>query len=215
MDPPTFEQPSSLPFSFTHHFDDSNVQLIGPRGRRCSLHDQHSQSLPNDPSIPDSDLYSPPTPSVKLLFSLISRRDLYLLLLPAFILSAIAGGVAPFMTLVLGDVFETFAIFCRIASPSPDDRARLKHDIAINALELVALAAAALSLSSLTSFLWITTGERNAMMIRQKVYASVSNRAMSWFDTKMGTEDGAQVGADGSMGAGGLMAKFARCVFST
>ncbi|KAI9464106.1 P-loop containing nucleoside triphosphate hydrolase protein [Lactarius psammicola] len=168
-----------------------------------------SQPLPNDPVSHDSDLYSPPTPSVKLLFSLFSRRDLYLILLPAFILSMIAGGVAPFMTLVLGDVFDTFAKFSRIPFPSPDDRSRLKHAIAIDALELLALAAGALALSSLTSFLWITTGERNAMMIRQRVYASVSNREMSWFDTKMGTEDGVHTEADGPIGAGGLMAKFA------
>ena len=158
----------------------------------------------------ESDAYSPPTPSVKLLFSLLSRRDLYLFLLPAFVFSVVAGGVAPFMTLVLGSVFQTFAKFAAIGSPSPDDRAKLKHDVAISALELLALAAGALALSSLTSFLWILTGERNSMMIRQKVYASVSNREMTWFDTKMGAEDGSQSEANGSTGAGGLMAKFAR-----
>ena len=176
-----------------------------------------SQPLPSDPSLPDSHdsyVYSPPNPSVKLLFSLLSRRDKYIILLPAFILSVIAGGVAPFMTLVLGEVFDTFAKFSVIQSPSSQDRAQLKHSVAMDALELLALAAGALALSSLTSFLWITTGERNAMMIRQKAYASVSNREMSWFDTKMGSEDGASTETDGSTGAGGLMTKFARCVFS-
>ena len=176
-----------------------------------------SQPLPDDPSPPlshDSVPYSPPTPSVKLLFSLLSRRDLYIILLPAFILSVTAGGVAPFMTLVLGDVFNNFANFSRIPSPSPDDRAQLKHHVAIDALELLALAAGALALSSLTSFLWITTGERNVMAIRQRVYTSVSEREMSWFDTKMGTEDGVHTEADGPTGAGGLMTKFARSVFS-
>ena len=168
--------------------------------------------FPNETStsIPhESDAYSPPTPSVRLLFSLLPRRDLYTFLLPAFLLSVVAGGVAPFMTLVLGNVFEAFAVFARIQSPSSDDRAKLKHDIAIFALELLALAAGALALSSLTSFLWILTGERNSIMIRQKVYASVSSREMTWFDTKMGSENGAQE-SNGSTGAGGLMAKFAR-----
>jgi ATP-binding cassette subfamily B (MDR/TAP) protein 1 len=118
------------------------------------------------------------------------------------------------MTLVLGDVFGTFADFSRIQFPSAEDRAQLKHTIAMDALELLALAAGALALSSLTSFLWITTGERNVMRIRQKVYASVSNREMSWFDTKMGAEEGVQSETDGSTGAAGLMTKFARCVFS-
>ena len=172
--------------------------------------------FPNESStsIPhESDVYSPPKPSVSLLFSLLPRRDLYLVLLPAFLLSMVAGVVAPFMTLVLGNVFNLFANFCRIPSPTSSDRANLKHDIAIAALELLALAAGSLALSSLTSFLWILTGERNSLVIRQKVYASVSSREMAWFDTKMGAEDGAQ-STDGSTGAGGLMAKFARCVVS-
>ncbi|KAI9448648.1 P-loop containing nucleoside triphosphate hydrolase protein [Russula earlei] len=169
-----------------------------------------SHLFPNETSIPhESDVYSPPAPSIRLLFSLLSRRDISLFLLPAFILSVVAGGVAPFMTLVLGNVFDTFAKFCRIQSPSPEDRSTLKHEIAISALELLALAAGALALSSLTSFLWILTGERNSMTIRQKVHASVSNREMAWFDNKMGTADGTQTEGDGSSGAGGLMAKFA------
>ena len=164
-------------------------------------------------SIPhESDVYTPPTPSVKLLFSLLPRRDLYLILLPAFLLSMVAGIVAPFMTLVLGNVFNIFANFCRIPSPTSSDRANLKHDIAMAALELLALAAGSLALSSLTSFFWILTGERNSLVIRQKVYASVSSREMAWFDTKMGAEDGAETSAEGSTGAGGLMAKFARWV---
>jgi ATP-binding cassette, subfamily B (MDR/TAP), member 1 len=173
-----------------------------------------SHLFPNESSasIPhESDVYSPPKPSVRLLFSLLPRRDLYLCLLPAILLSMVAGVVAPFMTLVLGNVFNTFAKFCRLPSPTSSDRSNLKHDVAIAALELLALAAGSLALSSLTSFLWILTGERNSLMIRRKVYASVSSREMAWFDTKMGAEEGAQEG-DGSTGAGGLMAKFARWV---
>jgi ATP-binding cassette, subfamily B (MDR/TAP), member 1 len=187
---------NTTPDVSTSHLPETSSTHIFPN--------ESSTSIPHE-----SDAYSPPTPSVRLLFSLLPRRDLYLFLLPAFLLSVVAGGVAPFMTLVLGNVFEAFALFCRIQSPSPDDRAKLKHDVAIYALELLALAAGALALSSLTSFLWILTGERNSIMIRQKVYASVSNREMTWFDTKAGSEGGTQEG-NGSTGAGGLMAKFAR-----
>jgi ATP-binding cassette, subfamily B (MDR/TAP), member 1 len=187
---------NTTPDVSTSHLPETSSTHIFPN--------ESSASIPHE-----SDAYSPPTPSVRLLFSLLPRRDLYLFLLPAFLLSVVAGGVAPFMTLVLGNVFEAFALFCRIQSPSSDDRAKLKHDVAIYALELLALAAGALALSSLTSFLWILTGERNSIMIRQKVYSSVSNREMTWFDTKMGSEGETQEG-NGSTGAGGLMAKFAR-----
>lgn len=199
----TLEVVDALPT--THTTPDVSTSHLPETSFTQPFPNETSTSLPHE-----SDAYSPPTPSVKLLFSLLSRRDLCLFLLPAFLLSVISGGVAPFMTLVLGNVFEAFAVFCQIASPSPSDRAKLKHDIAISALELLALAAGALALSSLTSFLWILTGERNSMMIRKKVYTSVTKREMTWFDTKMGAEDGTQTDGDGSTGAGGLMAKFAR-----
>ena len=201
----TFEVVDALPTTNTTP-DASNPHLPEASSAHLFPHESHA-SLPHE-----SDVYSPPKPSVRLLFSLLPRRDLYLVLLPAFILSVFAGGVAPFMTLVLGNVFNTFAKFSRIESPTSSDRANLKHDITISALELLALAAGSLALSSLTSFFWILTGERNSLMIRQKVYASVSSREMAWFDTKMGAEEGKAEG-DRSTGAGGLMAKFARSVF--
>jgi ATP-binding cassette subfamily B (MDR/TAP) protein 1 len=155
-----------------------------------------------------SDAYSPPKPSVRLLFSLLPRRDLYFVVLPAFILSMVAGVVAPFMTLVLSNVFNVFTEFCHMPSPSSRDRENFKHDIAISALELLFLAAGSFALSSLTSFLWILIGERHSLMLQQKIYASVSRREMSWFDAKM-TEDN----PDSSTGVRGLTAGFARYVF--
>ena len=59
-------------------------------------------------------------------------------------------------------------------------------------------------MSSLTSSLWIWTGERNLLEVRKRVYHSVTRKDLVWFDTK--TEDSSD------LGAGGLMAKFARYV---
>jgi ATP-binding cassette subfamily B (MDR/TAP) protein 1 len=188
--------------------DASISHLLGASSAHLSP-DESPTSTPHE-----SDVYSPPNPSVKLLFSLLPRRDLYLVVLPAFLLSMIAGVLAPFMTLVLSNVVNVFAKFCRLKSPSSSDRANLKYDIAISSLELVFLAAVSLGLSSLTSFLWILTGERNSLTVRQKVYASVSSRQMAWFDAKMGGEGGTSTNADGSSGAGGLMTTFARWVVS-
>lgn len=57
------------------------------------------------------------------------------------------------MTLVPGNVFNIFANFCRIPSPTSSDRANLKLDIAMAALELLVLVTGSLALNSLTSFL--------------------------------------------------------------
>ncbi|TFY59934.1 hypothetical protein EVG20_g7612, partial [Dentipellis fragilis] len=160
---------------------------------------------------PNADIaYSAPAPSIRLLFSLLSTRDLLTFVLPAFIASLVAGGIAPFMTYVVGQVFNTFAGF-PLSGASSADKAALLRGVGLCALELVGLAAGALALSSITSCLWIWTGERNTMILRQKVYESVSARDMVWFDTKMGADDSVQTTeGDGPVGAGGLMAKFAR-----
>ncbi|KII91881.1 hypothetical protein PLICRDRAFT_104545 [Plicaturopsis crispa FD-325 SS-3] len=145
-----------------------------------------------------------PTPSIRLLFSLVSRRHLLLLVLPAIITSMIAGGIAPFMTYVIGQNFDAFAAF-PLSNPSQQDKDALLQGVGLAALELLGLGVGALALSSITSSLWIWTGERNVMALRKRVYAAVTNKDMVWFDTKMGAEG--TVSADG---AGGLMAKFAR-----
>jgi ATP-binding cassette, subfamily B (MDR/TAP), member 1 len=153
-----------------------------------------------------------PAPSVRLLFSLVSRRHVFLLLLPAFISSAIAGGVAPFMTYVIGQSFDAFASFPLTPNPPQSAKTALLQRMGLAAVELVGLAIGSLVLSSVTSCLWIWTGEHNAMTLRKKVYAAVTQKDMVWFDTKMGAEGNVTSVEDeqGPMGAGGLMAKFTR-----
>jgi ATP-binding cassette, subfamily B (MDR/TAP), member 1 len=153
----------------------------------------------------------PPKPSIQVLFSLLSRRQVLLLLIPAALSSIVAGGVAPFMTFVIGQVFDSFATFT-ISDQSQSAKDKLLHTIGIAAIELIALAAGSLVLGSLTSSLWIWLGEYNAMAIRQRVYDAVTRKDLAWFDTNTDVE-----GEDGErdlIGAGGLMAKFIRYVLA-
>jgi ATP-binding cassette, subfamily B (MDR/TAP), member 1 len=153
-------------------------------------------------------------PSVFLLFSPISTRERWLVLLPAVLSSVISGGIAPFMTIVIGRSFDAFAKF-PLSNPSQSDKDQLLLSVGMVALELVGLAVGALALSSITSSLWIWTGEHNVMALRKMVYKAVTSKDMVWFDTKLGAEGNVQSaeGDKGPLGAGGLMAKFAKCVF--
>jgi ATP-binding cassette, subfamily B (MDR/TAP), member 1 len=157
-----------------------------------------------------------PTPSIRLLFSLISRRHVLLLLFPAMASSIIAGGVAPFMTFVVGQAFDSFAQFPTSPNPPQHFKDALLRGVGLASLELVALGVGALMMSSITSWLWIWLGERNVMALRKKVYKAITEKDMVWFDLKMGAEGNVQSdsGDDGPLGAGGLMAKFARSVIS-
>ncbi|KAF9521660.1 P-loop containing nucleoside triphosphate hydrolase protein [Crepidotus variabilis] len=72
-------------------------------------------------------------PSIRLLFSLLSLRHALFLLCPAILFSLVAGSIAPFMTLVVGQAFDVFAQYP--LTPNPP----------------------------LTSCLWIWTGEVNVL----------------------------------------------------
>ncbi|KAJ3473619.1 hypothetical protein NLI96_g12910 [Meripilus lineatus] len=123
----------------------------------------------------------------------------------------LAGGVAPFMTIVVGQAFEAFSAFATTTAPFSEAKQQLLHDVGLTAIELVALAVGALALSSVMSSLWIWTGERNQFAIRKMVYHKVTQKDMIWFDLKMGQDELLQTSeGDGPHGAGGLMARFNR-----
>jgi ATP-binding cassette, subfamily B (MDR/TAP), member 1 len=143
-----------------------------------------------------------PTPS---LFAFLARRELFLFVLPAVLTSILAGAVAPFMTLTVGQSFDAFAAFPLTPHPPADARHRLLRDVGHAALELIGLAAAALVLTSLTSALWVCAAERNVMALRRRVYAAVVRKEMAWFDSNMSADE-----SDGAVGAGGLMAQFTK-----
>ncbi|KAJ3772085.1 P-loop containing nucleoside triphosphate hydrolase protein [Lentinula raphanica] len=154
-------------------------------------------SIPPPPATP-----SPPSPgtgSFKQLFSLLSTRHRFLILLPAIISSVIAGGIAPFMTIVIGQNFNAFAQFPQTPNPSETAKHQLLHDVGIAALELLGLAVGSFVLSAITSSLWIWTGEHNVREVRRRVFGSVISQEMKWFDMKTQGD---------SVGAAGLMAQF-------
>jgi len=91
----------------------------------------------------------------------------------------------PFMTHVIGQVFDAFAQF-PLSDATSQDKAALRHDVGIAAIELVALAAGAIAFRSVTSAVWIATGERNVMRLSKKVREAVTTREVEWSGAKMG-----------------------------
>ena len=176
---------------------------ISPRASIDTLDEKQPQVTPLPP-IP-----APPaiTPSVKRLFSLLSRKHLCLLALASFT-SLISGGIAPFMTFVIGQTFDAYGAFGRVSEPTREDRSALLRSVGISAVELISLAVGSVALGSVTSCLWIWIGEINVMTLRKRVFAAVLDKDMGWFD--MHTEG--EESSDAPVGAGGLMTKFSRYV---
>ncbi|OBZ76058.1 Multidrug resistance protein 2 [Grifola frondosa] len=149
-------------FSFPRRDASRFCRLVNHARHYCDHPDVSTTELTQSPSLDVSPTPQPTIqPSIRLLFSLLSRRDLFVLVLPAILTSMLAGGVAPFMTFVVGQSFDAFAAFPVSSSPSEDAKRQLLRGVGLSAMELVALAVGALALSSITSSLWIWTGERN------------------------------------------------------
>ena len=137
------------------------------------------------------------------MFTLLSTKHKLFLLTPAIFSSLLSGAVAPFMTYVVGKAFDAFASYPLLPSnQTQESKDKLLRSVGIASLELLALGVASLALASLTSFLWIWTGEINVLALRRRVFWAVRAKEMSWFDKNVGGEES----------AAGLMAKFARFV---
>ncbi|KAF8508728.1 P-loop containing nucleoside triphosphate hydrolase protein [Hysterangium stoloniferum] len=151
--------------------------------------------------------YTPPAPSIRLLYTFCTKQDLCFLILPAVFTSVLAGGMAPFMTQVIGQAFDAFAHFPLTPNPPQQAKRDLLRNVGFASLELIALAAGQLAFNSLMSSLWIWVGERNVMRLRKRVYNAVTAKSMTWFDLNLG---GDAESVPEKLGAGGLMAKFSR-----
>jgi ATP-binding cassette, subfamily B (MDR/TAP), member 1 len=135
---------------------------------------------------PQPNATHPQTPLIRLLFSLIPRHRFLILTVPAMLCSMASGGIAPFMTIVIGQAFNAFAQFPSSSSATAVEKSTLIEKVGISCLELIALAVGSIALGSLTSCLWIWVGETNAMNVRKAVYQSVIGKEMAWFDAHMG-----------------------------
>ncbi|KZO99159.1 P-loop containing nucleoside triphosphate hydrolase protein [Calocera viscosa TUFC12733] len=146
--------------------------------------------------------YKPPRPTTILLFSALSRRDVWTLLVPAVCISIALGGCAPFMTQVIGEAFDAFANF-PVSGASADDARTLFYSVGITSAEFGALAVGVMAVSCAGSSLWVRVSERVCRTVRERVFVSVVGREMEWFDMQVSKE-----GGDGN--AGGMQTKFAQ-----
>ncbi|KAJ7285724.1 P-loop containing nucleoside triphosphate hydrolase protein [Mycena rebaudengoi] len=186
-------RPTSLTVDTTHEPNASERSSVYSDCKLSPTTEHHQD--PNALAEPPATVLAP---SFRLLFSLVSRRHIFLLLIPAILSSLVAGAIAPFMTLVIGQAFDAFAKFPLTPNPPESAKHALLHAMGIAAFQLIGLAAGSVALSSIMSCLWIWTGEHNKDMV--------------WFDTKMGAEGAVHTSDEehGPLGAGGLMSKFTR-----
>lgn len=150
--------------------------------------------------------------SLRLMTSTLQRRDV-LWVVPGIVLAAGAGVLPPLMAKIIGAAFNAFTAFNPTNLPPAivpqAAKDRFMHDIVRAIWELCALAAGTMVLSTGMISVWIVVGEKVARGWRLFVYSEMSKRGMKWYDVDLQENAGEEHGI-GGVGAGGLMAKFAR-----
>ena len=188
------------------------------------LERQTSHPSPADPKSKEHRIPQQATvrPSVRLLFSQLERRDVILLLLPGIMLSVVCGCLPPLMAKLLGRAFDAFTAYNPMALSNDaipqQNKDHLMSKILHTVEFLIGLAGLTLFIATVQIALWVCIGERVAKRLRTSVYNAVAAKKMDWFDLGMGIENDDPNAADehdssqneGGLGAGGLMAKFAR-----
>ncbi|KAG8836175.1 hypothetical protein FRC17_009518 [Serendipita sp. 399] len=171
---------------------------------------QHHQQPAHNPSGPTASTpatttaYSAPKPSLQLLYSLFRKKDLFALVLPAFLTALAAAAIPPLMTIVVGDAYQVFSAYESTPNPTSHDKHLLIKGIGLAAIEFCVMGGCALLMSGVMSALWMWVGEKNVMYLRRHVYHAVSSRHMEWFD-----KNSDENASSDAVGAGGLMSQFA------
>lgn len=174
----------------------------------ASTLEQHPDLLPS-PLQPDQPTVTPIRPTFRGLFALSTRRDILLDLVPAVLLAGAASVVQPFMSLVVGDLFEDFESYPLVTtSATSTQRATLTNLATVSCIKLLVAGGYAVLINYLKGVMWARHGETIVSRLREAVFVGVQNKPMEWFDLGMGLKDEDETSE--SIGAGGLMAKFTK-----
>jgi ATP-binding cassette subfamily B (MDR/TAP) protein 1 len=150
--------------------------------------------------------------SFSLLFSTLTRVDGLFLLL-GVVVAVVAGIIPTIMAKIIGAVFNVFTAFNPDVLPVSDipqeRKDSLMHATLQAVWELCTLGVGTMILSTAMISVWIIIGEKVGRGWRLRVYQGFSSKEVKWFETDLNEKAGMDEGS-GSIGSGGIMAKFAR-----
>jgi ATP-binding cassette subfamily B (MDR/TAP) protein 1 len=187
-----------------------SIYPLGAFNIPASTLDEHPD-LQSPVPMPSPAGLPPVKASFRGLFSLSTPRDIVIRLLPAIFVSMAASLVQPYMSIIMGEVFQNFEAYpLDTFTATATDRAILNSKSNSSSIKFTVAGGAALLLNFIKAVLWQMHGEALTARLREAVYAGVQGKKMEWFDLGMGmrVEDGDL--NEETIGAAGLMAKFTR-----
>lgn len=173
------------------------------------------------PHITAPSRLQPIQPSFARLYAFFPWRERLILLLPALAFALGCSAVPPLMSLMVGNAFGAMAAYPRDGTATQADKDKLMSDVALTSARFALIGTGAVILEYLKQVAWTRFSEATTARLRTIVFHGVKDKPMEWFDTGMGmkedqpkSKNDSKAPSKGvamdSIGAGGLMNKFAR-----
>jgi ATP-binding cassette, subfamily B (MDR/TAP), member 1 len=127
----------------------------------------------------DEDGYGAHRASFSSIFAFTHKKHLAVLI-PALLLTTVAGAIKPAITIFLGRIFDELASF---GSGSTTEDEFLKN-VSIWCISLTGLGIATMVVNGGFFSLWLVFGEMQARSLRDKAFRSMLEKEMEWYDLR-------------------------------
>lgn len=117
--------------------------------------------------------------SSKSLFAFTNIKHLAVLI-PAILLTILAGALKPAITILLGCVFDELSSF----GAGNATGNKLQQNVSIWCIALTGLGVATMVVNGVFFSLWMVFGEMQARSVRDKAFVSMLEKEMEWYDLR-------------------------------
>lgn len=203
--------------------DEVDLSLAGPYNypleKKASIMSYASTTKSQAPLVDKKPAKPYYTPSIKLLYALSTRKQIYMWTIPGLITSAASAAILPYITIVIGQAFDSFARYLAVAaetsSPTVLDPAKkqfIDEQLVVFAT-LSGLAVGSIFATWITLALWNVNAEITVRALRRYIFADVGLKSLEWFDLGMGmgrNQEGASADDGEGGSSAGLTGRYAR-----
>lgn len=127
---------------------------------------------------------APLKPSIKLMYSLSTRKEMWVYVYPSILCSIAVALLQPWLTIIIGRAMSSYTRFY-----ASGDRSRLMSEQLEIFITLLITAAVIVIAHAFQLMLWNVNAEHIARHLRLKVFNEVTEKKLEWFDLGMGSAE--------------------------
>lgn len=120
--------------------------------------------------------------SLASIFAFTNKKD-FTVLIPALLLTTLAGAVKPTITIFLGRIFDELSSF----GAGSTTKNELLQNVSVWSIALACLGISTIVVNGGFFSLWLIFGEMQARSVRDKAFISMLGKEIEWYDLR---EDG-------------------------